>query len=160
MWRCCHPVATIEMACLRAWGYETKGDPGPWRSFPGGASLVGLPWWLRGWSICPQCGRHGLNPWVGKIPWRRKWQPTLPGTLAWRIPWMGKPVGYSPWDCKELDMTERLHFHFSLSGTRWCSREGEGGPWRYPAIADKGLARMTPWTSTLTFFGIQGKTRD
>ena len=33
-------------------------------------------------SICLQCGRPGFNPWVGKIPLRRKWQPTpvfLPG---------------------------------------------------------------------------------
>ena len=28
--------------------------------------------------------------------------------LAWRIPWTGKPVGYSPWGCKESDTTERL----------------------------------------------------
>ena len=35
-----------------------------------------LPWWLRRWSVCSQCGRPGFNPWVGKIPWRRKWQPT------------------------------------------------------------------------------------
>ena len=28
--------------------------------------------------------------------------------LAWRIPWAEKPVGYSPWGHKELDMTERL----------------------------------------------------
>ena len=27
-------------------------------------------------SICLQCGRPGFDPWVGKIPWRRKWQPT------------------------------------------------------------------------------------
>ena len=27
-------------------------------------------------SIC-QCRRWGSNPWVRKIPWRRKWQPTL-----------------------------------------------------------------------------------
>ena len=29
-----------------------------------------------------QCRRCGLDPWVGKIPWRRKWQPIpvfLPG---------------------------------------------------------------------------------
>ena len=26
--------------------------------------------------ICLQCKRPGLNPWVRKIPWRRKWQPT------------------------------------------------------------------------------------
>ena len=28
--------------------------------------------------------------------------------LAWEIPWTEKP-GYSPWGCKESDMTERLH---------------------------------------------------
>ena len=27
-------------------------------------------------SICLQCRRPGFNPGVGKIPWRRKWQPT------------------------------------------------------------------------------------
>ena len=33
-----------------------------------------------------QCGRPGLDPWVGKIPWRRAWQPTpvfLPGESPW-----------------------------------------------------------------------------
>ena len=30
------------------------------------------------WSrICLQCRRPGFDPWVGKIPWRRAWQPTL-----------------------------------------------------------------------------------
>ena len=32
--------------------------------------------------------------------------------LAWKIPWMEEPGGYSPWDRKELDRTEGLHFHF------------------------------------------------
>ena len=49
------------------------------------------------------------DPWVGKTPWRRKWQPTpvlSPGkSLGWR-----SMVGYSPWGHKELDTTERLHF--------------------------------------------------
>jgi len=39
---------------------------------------VGFP----GGSICLQCGGHRFYPWVGKIPWRRKWQTTpvfLPG---------------------------------------------------------------------------------
>ena len=39
---------------------------------------------------------------------------THSSTLAWKIPWMRSLVGYSPWDCKESDKTERLHFHFSL----------------------------------------------
>ena len=29
--------------------------------------------------------------------------------LAWKIPWMEEPLGYSPWGRKELDTTERLH---------------------------------------------------
>ena len=33
-------------------------------------------------------------------------------------------VGCSPWDRKESDMTERLHFHFPLS----CTGEGNGNP--------------------------------
>ena len=31
--------------------------------------------------------------------------------LAWKIPWTGEPARlYSPWDCKELDRKEPLHF--------------------------------------------------
>ena len=45
------------------------------------------------------------------MPWRRKWHPTpvlLPGkSHGWR-----SLVDYSPWGHKELDTTERLHFHF------------------------------------------------
>ena len=29
--------------------------------------------------------------------------------LAWKIPWMEEPVGYSPWGRKESDTTERFH---------------------------------------------------
>ena len=39
----------------------------------------GLPRWLSGKNSayqCRGCRRIGLYPWVGKIPWRRKWQPT------------------------------------------------------------------------------------
>ena len=46
----------------------------------------GLPRWLRGKEFPWQCRRHGLDPWVRKIPWKRKWQPTLL-FLPWRIPW-------------------------------------------------------------------------
>ena len=74
----------------------------------------GLPSWLRQWSICLQCGRPAFNPWFGKILWRRKWQPTpvlLPGKSHGR-----SLVGYSPWGCKESDMTEWLNI---LSFKAW-----------------------------------------
>ena len=55
--------------------------------------------------------------------WRRRWHPTpvlLPGKSHGRR----SLVGCSPWGLKESDMTEWLHFHFSLS----CIGEGNGNP--------------------------------
>ena len=54
---------------------------------------------------------------------RSQWHPTLvllPGKSHGRR----SLVGCSPWGCEELDTTERLHFHFSLS----CIGEGNGNP--------------------------------
>ena len=45
--------------------------------------FYGFPRWCSGKEPTCQCRRHktpGFNPWVGKIPWRRTWQPT-PGFL-------------------------------------------------------------------------------
>jgi len=67
--------------------------------FPGGASSK---------EPACRCRRHKrcwLDPWVRKIPWRRAWQPTpvfLPGESHGEK----SLVGYSPWGCKESDMTE------------------------------------------------------
>ena len=47
-------------------------------------SPLRLPWWLSGKESACQCRKHRFNPWIGKIPWRRKWQPTpvsLPETF-------------------------------------------------------------------------------
>ena len=54
---------------------------------------------------------------------QRQWQPT-PVLLPGRSHGRRSLVGCSSWDCKESDMTERLHFHFSLS----CIGEGNGNP--------------------------------
>ena len=61
--------------------------------------------WVK--NLPANAGRKRLefDPWVGKIPWSRAWQPTvvsLPGES--HGPW--ELVGYSPWGCKEWDMTE------------------------------------------------------
>ena len=52
-------------------------------------------------ASCLQCGRPEFNPWVGKILWKRQWQPTpvlLPGKSHGRR----SLVGYSPWGRKRL----------------------------------------------------------
>ena len=55
---------------------------------------------------------------------------THPSTLAWKIPWMEEPGRLQSMGLLESDMTEWLHFHFSLS----CIREGNGNPLQYSCL--------------------------
>ena len=55
-----------------------------------------------------QCRGPGFSPWVRKIPWRRKWQPTPVLLLPGKSHGQRSLVGWSPWGCKEWDRTERL----------------------------------------------------
>ena len=116
--------------------------------FPGGSDSK---------SVCLQCGRPRFDPWVRKIPWRRKWQPTpvrFPGKLhGWR-----SLVGHSPWSCKESDTPERLHFHFhvdrhwGLSIQKTLSRDTKGN-YRDPGdlITGNSEAAGMNWIATRTF---------
>ena len=61
-------------------------------------------------TVCPKCGRHGFDPWVGKIPWRRHWQPT-PVFLPWKSHGQRSLAGYSPWAHNASNMTEQLTHH-------------------------------------------------
>ena len=63
---------------------------------------------LSGKESAYQCKRHRrctFGPWVGKIPWRRKWQPT-PVFLPGQSHGLRSLVSYIPWGHKESDMTE------------------------------------------------------
>ena len=63
-----------------------------------------LPCWLSGKESACQCKRQEFDPWVRKIPCRRKWQATpvfLPGEFHGHR----SLAGYSPWGHKESDMT-------------------------------------------------------
>ena len=77
------------------------------------ANFKKIVWWA---SLVAQ--RLKRLPAMQETPWRRKWQPTpvfLPGESHGRR----SLVGYSPRGRKELDTTERLHFHFH----RGCVKE-------------------------------------
>ena len=53
--------------------------------------------------------------WVGKIPWRREWLFT-PVFLSGEFHGQRSLASYSPWGCKESDVTERLtHTHTRIS---------------------------------------------
>ena len=70
-------------------------------SYPGGTVVKNLP-------ATAGNARDRFDPWVGKIPWTRKWQPA-PAFLPGKFHRPRSLIGYSTWGCKELDMTEHAH---------------------------------------------------
>ena len=76
--------------------------------FPGGSVVKNTP---------AQCRSLGFNPWVRKIPWRRKWQPTLV-FLPGKSHRQKSLVGYTPWGCKSVGhglATEHIvHLYYYL----------------------------------------------
>ena len=96
---------------------EMVKDREVWRAIVHG---VTKSWaWLSDWTTDGKesawsCERPGFNPWIRKMPWKRKWQPTsvfLPGELHGQK----SLAGYSPWACKESDTNEWLtHIYFAF----------------------------------------------
>ena len=116
-----HPGVILALGRSRGEGNGNPLQDSCWRiprmEEPGGLQSVGLQKVGRDWATCHfqciiwsflggasgkelacqcrRCKRHGFNPWVRKIPWRRAWQPTrvlLPGEFQGER----SLVGYSP----------------------------------------------------------------
>ena len=116
------------------------------KGFPGGAS---------GKEPACQCRRHRFDPWVGKISWRRKWQPTpvfLPGESHGQT----SLVGYSPWGCKSQTQLNNMgcRSNHRLRGLRevWMAEIWDRGvnrlgfPWGLcPWLVDGCLLPLSSW---------------
>ena len=112
--------------------------------------------WQNSISLCPAsfCIPRPNLPVTPGVSWlptfafqspvmqRRQWHPTpvlLPGkSHGWR-----SLVGCSPWGRYESDMTEWLHFHFSLS----CIGEGNGNPLQCSCLENTGQHSLVPGES-------------
>ena len=95
---CCSPWGHKEFAWLGNWTTTTEG-------FPGGASSKE--------PTC-QCRKHkipGFHPCVGKIPWRRAWQPTLVFLPKLENPKDRSLAGYSSWLAKSQTWLKQLSMH-------------------------------------------------
>ena len=80
----------------------------------------GVPCWLSGKESTCQCRRPGFDTWVGKIPWRRKWQLTavfLPRESLGQIFPLGNDCAFTsilydgnkcPWIMPDLSLKESL----------------------------------------------------
>ena len=71
---------------------------------------TGLPRWQSGKESTLEGRRHRFHLWVGKSPWRRKWQPT-PVLLPRKSHGQRSLASYSQWGHKELDTIEQLSMH-------------------------------------------------
>ena len=69
-----------------------------------------FPRWHSGKESTSQSRRLRFSPWIGQIPWRRKWQPT-PVFLHGKSCRLRSLAGCSPWGHKELDTTECMCVH-------------------------------------------------
>ena len=94
--------------------------------------IYGLPRRLSGKESVCQCRRAGFGSWVGKIPWRRKWQPT-PVFLPGKFHGQRSLVGCSPCGRRRVehnlviiqqpyiimfDYIETIYSDFTMTNTR------------------------------------------
>ena len=77
------------------------------------------------WSLFMSKANHSISQYSKSM----QWQPT-PVLLSGKSHGWRSLVGCSPWGSWELEMTEQLHFHFSLS----CIGEGNGNPLQYTCL--------------------------
>ena len=93
-------------------GMKSKKDAIQFRTRDGAPQETGLSnrrvffcfWSYSSKEYSCQCRRHrthGFDPWVGKIPWRRKWQPT-PVFLPRKFHGQRSLEGYSPWGSQRV----------------------------------------------------------
>ena len=117
----------VQYSCL-----ENPMDGGAWRATVTGSQRVRCNWsmsmrvhtsdnhyhqlprWLRGKEYFCRYRRCRFDPWIGKIPRRRTWQPT-PVFLPGKSHGQRSLMGYGPWGHKLLNTTEQLnndpHYH-------------------------------------------------
>ena len=82
---------------------------------PDSLPLMGFPGGSDG-RVCRKCGKPGFDPWVGKIPWRRKRQP-IPVFLPGKYHGQRSLVGCTPWHLKKVrhDMETKITSSLELS---------------------------------------------
>ena len=97
---------------------------------------------------CRGSKRLGFDPWVGKISWRRNWQPTLvflPGESHRER----RLTNYSPWGRKESELSEQLGTQNPNQPNKWEVCEGHCSAWgSHLAPSFLGDCTHLPWQVT------------
>ena len=92
-----------------------------------------------------------LDPWIKKIPWRRKWQPT-PVSLPGKSHGQRSLAGYSLWDHKESDIAEHTctaGYKISVSSNKILRFQDDFFPLKYKFFQLGGEVEFGLWIQML-----------
>ena len=112
---------------------------------------TGLPRSLSGKESACQCRKCKFDPWVGKIPWRRKWLPA-PVFLPGKSHGQRSLAGYSPRDLKRVghnwaSLVAQTVKRLPAMWETWVLFLGQEDPLeKEMAIHSSTLAWKIPWT--------------
>ena len=109
----------------------------------------GFPWWLCGKESACQRRRCEFDPWVGKIPWRRKWQHSpvfLPGNSLVRGAWWARVHGVT----KSQTTTEHARMHILIDTLRHLQAWTSQGcaccrHWKWPGGLTRNCRLTAAW---------------
>ena len=126
----------FELGILGPWGHSREPDrrnpcsheasPVMETNINTAATYMGLPKCLSGKDSTCWYRRYVFDPWVVKVTWRRKWQPT-PLFLPEKSHGQRSPEGYSPWGHKESDTTEWVLMQATYT---WCKGHSSKLEWK------------------------------
>ena len=110
----------------------------------------GRLWWLTGKKSAAK--QETWAPWIRKIPWRRKWQPT-PVFLPGEFHGQRSLVGYSSRGCKESNITEWLNMRMHACAhththTHIVRRPGAASLWGFTRRSVHSLLFQSHWAAS------------
>ena len=143
------PLALVQEIMAVTYTSPPSGRPGQRLSDERISSLHF--WWLRWQRIHLQWRKPQFDPWVGKIPGWREWQPT-PVFLPGESHGQRSLVGYSPQGHKEMDTTEQLTQDMTpLGGVIHDSGLPVGSSWDQTSPKATSLLNFMPCCLLLFF---------
>ena len=131
----------LQRSCLEN---PREGKPGGLPSM--GSHRVGHDWSdaAAAVGILLPSRRHSVDPWVGKIPWSRKWQPT-PVFSPGKSHGQRSPVGYSTWGRRRVgnNIPQKKRGALLRKGASWTNTHASRPLGEHTRWLGKALGRTT-----------------
>ena len=142
LWAFSHALRSCHSAAAAAAKQTSLNAVNMLMCFPGGASGKELT------CQCGRCKRHGFNPWLRKIPWRRAWQPTpvfLPGESHGQRSLEGCSPQSLPGQTQLKRLSTDTQICLCVSHTQWAVSSSSQGTTSYILFILASLLHDSTW---------------